>query len=152
MRSSVTTPSTTGVPGNSVAGAITTPSSGCSRITGGGAMTNTPSVQDGRFKAAESRRPRTITSAAVAPAQSARDFARGLTGCCDRLARRACHQAAVIGDGDEAVAHADHPCGVGGCGVMDAGEFAVPLAGRQQLFVDPQDQRLLAIQRRNQAE
>ena len=93
--------------------------------------------------------------AAVRPVASPtlrRDVARRLAGRRHRLARRPRHQAAVVGDGDEAEAHADHPRGIGGGAVVDAGELAVLLARRQQLLVDAEDQRLLAVEDRDQAE
>src|SRR3954453_14497776 len=55
MRSDAPTPSATTVPGSSVARAITTPSSGCRRITNGGAMST--SLKAGKASGAAPRPP-----------------------------------------------------------------------------------------------
>src|SRR5579863_1705333 len=83
---------------------------------------------------------------------SARDVACCLARCRYRVARRAGHQATVVRDGNEAESHADHARGVGSGAVMQAGELAVLLAACQQLLVDAEDQRLLAIEHRDEAE
>src|SRR5882672_3920230 len=67
------------------------------------------------------------------------DGARFLAGLRDRGARGHCHEAGVIGDGDELEAHADCPGSVARRSVVDAGEQVALLGGGGQLLVDLED-------------
>ena len=79
-------------------------------------------------------------------------LARFLAGLGDGGAGGHGHQAAVVGDGDEAEALADHLGGIARRAVVDAGELAALLGGGQQLVVDRQNLRLLAVELGHQAE
>ena len=70
----------------------------------------------------------------------------------DLCARRACHQSAIVEDGDEAEPRGDHARRIGAGRVVDSGEPSVPAGRRDELLVDRNDVRLLAIEHRLQAE
>src|SRR5918995_898060 len=80
------------------------------------------------------------------------DGARFLAGLCHGSTRSHCHQARIVGDGHEMEAHADRPRGVACRAVVDAGEQAALLGGGDELLVDFQDLRLLAVELGHQAE
>src|SRR6516162_3328929 len=115
MRSAAAMPTATGDPGNSVVRAITTPSSGCSRMTGVAVMVEAPLT---------------------------RNFSCGFAGRGHCLAGGTGHQAAVVGDRDEAEPDPDHSRSISCGAIVQSGKLAVLLAARQKLIVDAEDQRL----------
>src|SRR5262249_32775990 len=81
-----------------------------------------------------------------------RDLAGVLAGDGDLGGRGACNQACVVRERHEAEAHADHARRVDPGGVVDAGELAALAGGLDQLLVDLENLRLLAVEHRLHAE
>src|SRR6185436_6403529 len=80
------------------------------------------------------------------------DGARFLAGLGDGGAGSHGHQAGIVGDGHELEALADDLGGIARRGVMDAGELAALLHRGDELVVDRQHLRLVAVELGHQAE
>src|SRR5579859_3266477 len=73
-----------------------------------------------------------------------------LAGLCDGGARGSRHQAGIVHDGDEAEAHADRARGIGRAAAVNAGVDLALVALLENLVVQRQDFRLVAVEPRRQ--
>src|SRR3954469_1607927 len=135
IRSAVVTPSATTSPGGRLDRAINTPSSGCRRITGAGAMVVLPEVGLSPRKRGE-RKTRLCLPAGV------------LAGLVHLHLGVGHHQPALVRQGDELEAHVDGAHGAIGAGAVDARVEATLAAFLDDLLVDLEDLRLGPIELR----
>src|SRR3984957_8837289 len=138
--------------------AISTPSSGCRRMTGAGGMKRSPwSWRVARWRIAngeermEDAGGYSLFATPYSPfAASSRLAAAFLAGLVDLHFGVGRHQAALVRQGHELESHVDRPHRAVGAGAVDAGIEAALAAFLDDLLVDLENFRLVAVEFRHQ--
>src|SRR5216110_156473 len=143
MRSRVITPSATMVPGGRLERAISTPSSGCSRMTAGGGMRSLPCSSQERLAAAAWFRRRSRLSRSCL----AVGILAGLRHLHPGVSR---HQAAFVRQRHELETHIDRFRRTCRAAAVNARINAALAALLHELLIDLQDFRLFTIELRHQ--
>src|ERR1700677_2545948 len=144
MRSIVVTPSATTMPGGRLARAISTPSSGCRRMTGAGVIGGLLEI----YRVPDAGpRPGQMSLSLV----SLRLAGRFLAGLRDLHLGVGRHQSAVVEQGHELEAHVDRAHRAVGAAAVNAGIKATLAAFPDDLLVNLEDLRLVTIELGHQA-
>src|SRR6202012_2212197 len=142
MRSTVVTPSATAMPGGRLARAISTPSSGCRRMTGAGVVMGCllgPNLGSPRDRRGEREDEALRLAAGI------------LAGLVHLHLGVGHHQPAFVRQRHELEAHVDGAHRAFGTRAMDAGIEVALAALLDDLLVDLEDLRLIAVELRHQA-
>src|SRR6185503_1766377 len=147
IRSAVVTPSATTMPGGRLERAISTPSSGCRRMTGAGVIWVPP--QGWRAASGE------LNDPLLATPYSCLRFLRLAGGILPGLVHLHLgvghHQPALVRQRHQLEAHVDRSHRALGAGAVDAGMKAALAALLDDLLIDLEDFRFVAVELRHQA-